>query len=131
MAHFAQLNEGNIVTQVVVVDNWRLIDDSGQENEQKGIEFLKSLFGQDTVWVQTSYNANFRYRMAAIDYMYDSDKDIFLPQQPYPSWQYDDTAKDWQPPVPYPQDGMDYIWDETNQQWLSLYVLKPPTTPTP
>lgn len=131
MAHFARVNTENIVTEVIVVDNWRLIDDNGQESEQKGIEFLKSLFGQDTIWVQTSYNGNFRWRMAAIGYQYDPIQDIFLRQKPYPSWTYNDTIKDWNPPVSYPTDGMDYRWNEETQQWQSLYYLYPPVTPTP
>lgn len=77
MAHFAQLNENNIVTGVFVVNNSDIIDENGKENEQKGIDLLKNLFGQDTRWIQTSYNGNFRGKYAAIDDLYDEENDIF------------------------------------------------------
>lgn len=77
MAHFAQLDENNIVTGVLVVNNEKLIDESGNESEQKGIDFLKGLFGQDTKWVQTSYNGNFRDKYAGIGDLYDEANDIF------------------------------------------------------
>lgn len=77
MAHFAQLDENNIVTGVLVVNNEKLIDENGNESEQKGIDFLKDLFGQDTKWVQTSYNGNFRDKYAGIGDLYDEANDIF------------------------------------------------------
>lgn len=78
MAHFAQLDENNIVTGVLVVNNEKLIDESGNESEQKGIDFLKGLFGQDTKWVQTSYNGNFRGKYAGIGDWYDEENDKFV-----------------------------------------------------
>ncbi len=81
MAHFAQLNNNNIVTQVIVVHNNELLID-GIENETKGINFCKFLFGEDTNWVQTSYNNNFRKNYAGIGYTYNSDLDAFIPPKP-------------------------------------------------
>lgn len=78
MAHFAQLDENNIVTGVLVVNNEKLIDENGNESEQKGIDFLKGLFGQDTKWVQTSYNGNFRGKYAGIGDWYDEENDKFV-----------------------------------------------------
>lgn len=77
MAHFAKLNENNIVTKVIVVHNNELMD-NGVESEAKGIAFCKSLFGQDTRWVQTSYNGNFRGMYAGVGYTYDSTNDVFV-----------------------------------------------------
>jgi hypothetical protein len=77
MAHFAQLDENNVVTQVIVVHNNELMDGT-DENEAKGIAFCQSLFGADTRWVQTSYNANFRGAYAGIGYTYNSVKDEFI-----------------------------------------------------
>jgi hypothetical protein len=77
MAHFAQINENNVVLQVIVVNNDELMDGT-DENEAKGIAFCQSLFGADTRWVQTSYNANFRGIYAGIGYTYDSVKDEFV-----------------------------------------------------
>ena len=77
MAHFAQLDENNVVTQVIVVNNDELMD-NGVESEAKGIAFCQSLFGADTRWVQTSYNSKFRDVYAGIGYTYDADKDVFV-----------------------------------------------------
>jgi hypothetical protein len=79
MAHFAKLNESNIVTQVIVVNNAELIVD-GIESEQKGIQFCKSLFGG--TWLQTSYNNNMRFNYAGIGYTYDSIDDAFIAPAP-------------------------------------------------
>lgn len=78
MAHFAKLNENNIVTEVIVVDNKDLLDESGQESEQKGIEFCQMLHGPNTTWKQTSYNGNSRGIFAGIGFLYDTEKDIFV-----------------------------------------------------
>jgi hypothetical protein len=81
MAHFAKLDENNVVMQVIVVNNNELMD-NGVESEQKGIDFCKSLFGQDTRWVQTSYNGNFRGTYAGVGYTYDAQKDEFVGPTP-------------------------------------------------
>jgi len=100
MAHFAQLDENNVVTQVIVVANDELLLD-GVENETKGIMFCKSLLGDDTRWVQTSYNGNIRKNYAGIGYTYDPVADHFFAPQPYPSWTLDTDAK-WNAPTPMP-----------------------------
>jgi hypothetical protein len=76
MAHFAQLDENNVVMQVIVVNNAELLDESGQESEAKGIAFCQSLFGG--TWKQTSYNANFRGKYAGVGDQYDPVKDEFI-----------------------------------------------------
>jgi len=78
MAHFAQLSENNIVTQVIVVHNNELGE---VESEEKGIAFCKSLFGASTNWVQTSYNSNFRGKYAGIGDTYDAENDVFVTPQ--------------------------------------------------
>jgi hypothetical protein len=78
MAHFAELDPDNVVTRVIVVSNDDILDESGNESEQKGIEFLHNLFGQDTKWVQTSFNGNFRYKFAGIGDTYDEQHDVFV-----------------------------------------------------
>ena len=83
MAHFAQLDENNIVLNVVVVANSDITDENGIEQEKIGIQFLKSLFGEDTNWKQTSYNKNIRKRYAGIEYTYDENLDAFIPPKPY------------------------------------------------
>lgn len=120
MAHFAKLNENDIVEMVVVVDNENLLNEFGVEDENKGIEYLKLIYGSDTNWVQTSYNRNFRRLFAATNYIYDRVNDIFISYQPYPSWIFNDITKDWDPPTPFPNDGNGYFWDEINLQWILI-----------
>ena len=116
MAHFAQL-DGDTVTQIIVVANEDTADEDGNEVEAIGVAFCKNLLGG--TWVQTSYNNNFRKQYAGIGYTYDSDADVFIDPQPFPSWSLDENY-DWQPPTPYPDDGDFYGWDEENQTWKRL-----------
>jgi hypothetical protein len=117
MAHFAQLDNNNIVMQVIVVHNNELLED-GIEIEEKGIDFCKSLFGSDTYWKQTSYNGNFRKNYAGIGFSYDFQRDAFIPPQPFPSWILDENTCRWQSLIPYPDDGKIYYWDESQQTWV-------------
>lgn len=83
MAHFVQLDEANIVIQVIVVNNDCVLNKQGFEDEQVGIAFCQSLYGNNTRWVQTSYNGSFRGRYAGIGFLYDSTKDEFVaPSEP-------------------------------------------------
>ncbi len=121
MAHFAQVDENNVVTQVIVVANNELLLD-GVENETKGIEFCKSLLGDDTRWVQTSYNGNIRKNYAGIGYTYDPVADHFFAPQPYPSWTLDTDAK-WQAPTPMPvEEKKFFTWDEPTLSWVELVL---------
>ena len=118
MANFAQLDGGYIVTEVVVVNNETINDLPFPESDPVGVAFLQSLFGSATVWKQTSYNANFRKNYAGIGYTYDPVLDAFIAPQPYPSWVLNTTTCQWQAPVPYPDDGKTYIWDEATLSWV-------------
>ena len=121
MAHFAQLDENNLVTQVIVVANDELLLD-GVENETKGIMFCKSLLGDDTRWVQTSYNATIRKNYAGIGYTYDPVADHFFAPQPYPSWILDADAK-WQAPTAQPiEEGKFFTWDEPTLSWIEVVL---------
>lgn len=115
MAHFAELDENNVVLQVIVVHNNELKGANGVEYENKGVEFCSTLFGH-TNWVQTSYNNNMRKQFAGVGYTYDSESDIFVAPQPYPSWSLDDNS-DWQAPTPMPEDDNMYSWNEDTQSW--------------
>ena len=118
MAHFAQLDEFNIVRQVIVVSNSDCLDANGQESEAVGVAFCQNLFGGN--WLQTSYNNNIRVRYAGIGYRYDSVRDAFIPPQPYLSWIFNETMLDWDAPIPYPTDGKVYAWDESIQNWVEI-----------
>jgi hypothetical protein len=115
MAHFAELDENNVVKQVIVVHNNELKGANGVEYENKGVEFCNSLFGH-TSWVQTSYNHSMRKQFAGVGYTYDDVNDIFIAPQPFPSWSLDDNS-DWQAPTPMPEDDNMYSWNEDTQSW--------------
>lgn len=119
MAHFAQINENGLVTRVIVVDNNQIEDDNGVEQESLGVLFCKNLFGAETNWKQTSFNASFRGQYAGIGFTYDSKNDVFVGPQPFDSWTL--SAIDhftWKPPVPYPDDGQSYYWNEDSLSWI-------------
>jgi hypothetical protein len=118
MAHFAQLNEENLVTQVIVVANQDTADQDGVENEAIGIEFCTNLLGGR--WVQTSYNANIRKNYAGVGYKYDKDLDAFIPPQPFESWTLNEETAQWEAPTPYPDDGKRYSWDEATTSWVEI-----------
>jgi hypothetical protein len=118
MAHFAELDDNNKVKQVIVVSNNELLDDSGLESEQKGIDFCVDLLGGR--WVQTSYNANFRKNFASINSLYDPIRDAFISEKPYESWILNEDTCDWDAPTPYPTDGKQYEWNETILNWEEI-----------
>lgn len=120
MAHFAQLNSGNIVINVIVVGNSDCLDEQGQESEEVGINFCRSLFGSNTRWAQTSYNQTIRKNFAGIGYVYDTLLDAFIPPKPFPSWILNEQLANWEPPIPYPVDGGAYIWDEEVKNWVLI-----------
>lgn len=115
MAHFAEINNENIVTRVIVINNNELIEND-IEVEKKGIDFCESLYGHRN-WVQTSYNKNFRYNFAGIGFIWDEQNNAFYRPQPYESWTLDENYI-WQPPTQKPNDQNLYIWDENTKQWL-------------
>ena len=117
MAHFAQLDDNNVVTQVIVVANSDTADANGVEKEYIGAAFCERLFGG--TWKQTSYNGNIRKNYAGIGYTYRADIDAFVAPQPYPSWALNDQAQ-WQAPVPMPTDGKRYSWDEATTSWVEV-----------
>lgn len=126
MAHFAKLGAGNIVEDVITVNNDILLDADGIEQEQLGIDFCHSLFGNNTTWVQTSYNKSFRKNYAAKGYTYMSSIDGFVPPQPsdenglYQSWTLSETTGNWTPPIAMPEDDNEYKWNEANQTWDAI-----------
>lgn len=118
MAHFAKLDENNVVLEVHVVHNNELLDANGVEQEQKGIDFLINWSNGYLAWKQTSYNGNFRKNYAGIGYSYDPIRDAFIPVQPYPSWLLNEQTCRWEPPIAAPTDGGMYTWDEASTNWV-------------
>ena len=115
MAHFAKLDENNIVLEVNVVNNDTL--DASNE-EASGIAFLTEWSGGYSNWKQTSYNGNFRKQYASLGYTYDADADVFISIKPYPSWSLDENY-DWQPPTSKPTEGF-WQWNESTLSWVEL-----------
>ena len=122
MAHFAKLGKvGKTVVDVVVVSNEVITDAERNEQESIGQQFLKDLYDdQEAIWLQTSYNSNFRGTFAGIRSTYDADLDKFKPPHPYPSWTWNDSTNTWDPPTPMPQtEGKHYTWNENTGSWDS------------
>jgi hypothetical protein len=115
MAHFAKLDENNIVLEVHVVSNDAL--DASNE-ETSGVAFLTEWSGGYTNWKQTSYNNNIRKQYAGVGYTYNPVADVFIEPQPYPSWLLNSNF-DWEAPVSRPVEGF-WIWDETTLAWIEL-----------
>ena len=99
MAHFCQLDENNVVTQVIVVSNEDIKDNNGTEVESIGVAFCQKLLGANTNWKQTSYNSSMRVRYAGIGYSYNAELDAFVAPQPYASWTLDSGTADWVSPL--------------------------------
>jgi hypothetical protein len=111
MAHWAELDENNIVLRVTVGDN----DDP---NGDEGYQWLLDNLGGN--WVKTSYNATIRKNFAGIDYTYDADRDAFIPPKTFDSWVLDEETCQWVPPIPRPDDGKRYYWDEPAISWVII-----------
>ena len=128
MASFAKI-ENNIVITVISVVNEVLKDSNGIEQENIGIQFLKTLYNEpEAIWKQTSYNTvggvhsnngtPFRKNHAGIGYTYDSQRDAFIPPKPFNSWVLNEDTCLWDAPIPKPDnDNNIYSWNEETQSW--------------
>lgn len=112
MAHFAELDENNVVLRVIVVGNKDTSDANGVEKEYIGAAFCERLFGG--TWKQTSYNANFRKNYAGIGFTYDPVLDAFIAPKPSPACILDTNTCKWISP---PDDGKNYVWNATSNSW--------------
>lgn len=117
MAHFAQLDENNVVLQVIVVDNKDTADANGVEKEHIGAAFCEKLLGG--TWKQTSYNGNIRKHYAGIGYTYNESIDAFVAPKPYASWVLNEETAVYEAPVaqPSPVEGKSFAWNEETQSW--------------
>jgi len=144
MAHFAKLGVGNKVLQVVVLSNDAILDEDGEENEQKGVDYLNNLYGTNDVWKQTSYNTlsgvhrlggtPFRKNYASIGYKYDEVRDAFIPRKYIGYSILNEETCCWEPRVPYPETSPNrhakdenYYWDERSRSWVldKFFALNP------
>jgi hypothetical protein len=123
MASFAEIDDNNIVLRVLVVPN---------EEEHRGQDYLANEIGLGGTWIQTSYNTTsgvhrlggtpLRKNHASPGFSYDPDRDAFIPEKIYDSWILNEETCNWESPIPHPNDGNQYIWDEESQSWLDLEV---------
>lgn len=118
MAHFSKIKKNKVI-QVIVVRNEDCNNLNFPESEAVGQEFIASI-GLEGTWKQTSYNNNFRKNYAGVGYTYDEELDAFIPPKPAPSFIFDKITCRWKPPIPYPQTGRNYTWDEKNQSWIEV-----------
>lgn len=126
MANFAELDENNIVTRVIVIGNEDITDENGIEREELGIQYCQNLLGSHTRWKQTSYNKRIRKNYAGIGHYYDEELDVFIPPKPFESWILNEETANWESPIGPPpeltqeqmQNGLFYRWDEETQTWI-------------
>ena len=121
MAHFAEIDENNIVTRVLVVSD---------DQEDRGNEFLSNDLGLGGTWLKTSYNTiagehknggtPFRKNYAGIGFTYDENRDAFIPPKPFDSWKLNEDTCIWEAPVAMPTDDKMYIWDEETTSWKEV-----------
>jgi hypothetical protein len=117
MAYFAKLGTGNIVEQVISINNAVITDANGVEQEQLGVDFINKLYNTRDVWKQTSYNNNIRKNYAGIGFQYDQTRDAFIPPKPFNSWILNEDTCRWEAPIAYPQDENRYTWNESTLTW--------------
>jgi hypothetical protein len=107
MAHFAEIDENNVVLRILVVPD---------SQEQRGNDYLSNDLGLGGTWIQTSYNNNIRKRYAGIGSIYNEQLDVFLYPKPFDSWVLNYNLE-WVAPIEYPNDGKYYIWNENLKSW--------------
>jgi hypothetical protein len=112
MAHAAELDHWDRVLRVIVVSN---------DLEPNVEQWCSDTYGG--YWKQTSYSGSFRKNFAGIGYTYNADLDAFIPPKPYPSWLLDEATCQWKAPVPMPQDGELYEWDEAAGEWKRIEMI--------
>jgi hypothetical protein len=121
MAYFAKLGTGNIVENVISINNAVITDANGVEQEQLGVDFINKLYNTRDVWKQTSYNNNIRKNFAGIGYQYDQTRDAFIPKKPFNSWILNEDTCLWNAPVAMPtttlEDNQYYSWNESIVNW--------------
>jgi hypothetical protein len=130
MGYFAKLDENNYVIGIHSVKN-DVFTINDIEDENIAADFLNNLHNINYVWKKTSYNTYggiheidqskaFRKNYAGIGYYYDSIRDAFIPPKPFSSWTLDEFSCLWQPPIPYPNDGKLYQWNEEIGNWIKI-----------
>jgi hypothetical protein len=111
MAHWAEIDENNVVLRVTVGDN-------NDPNGDEGYQWLIDNLGG--TWIKTSYNGNIRKNFAGIGYKYDAGRDAFIPLKTFESWVLNEETCIWEAPSTRPNDGKEYAWNEENLSWVEI-----------
>jgi len=129
MAHFAKLGTGNIIEQVILINNSVITDSNGIEQEKLGVDFINKLYNTRDVWKQTSYNNNIRKNFAAIGYTYDQTRDAFIAPKPFKSWILNEDTCKWESPISSPSSYtneqnklVQFRWNENILNWEEFIV---------
>ncbi|ADO98026.1 hypothetical protein SSSM5_044 [Synechococcus phage S-SSM5] len=121
MAHYAKIDENNVVERVEKLDDFYEWTDTGELSEQNAIAYLRKIWGESTNWVKTSYNANIRGMYAGIGDIYRADLDKFVSAKPagMDSWVFNEEILQWEPPIPMPpaNEERTWEWNEELQKW--------------
>ena len=121
MAHFAKLGTGNIIEQVISINNSVITDANGIEQEKLGVDFINKLYNTRDVWIQTSYNGNIRKNFAGIGFKYDQARDAFIPPKTFNSWTLNEDTCQWEAPIDMPTEQLEnnqyYSWNESAINW--------------
>ena len=109
MAHWAEVDENNLVLRVVVGNN---------DSDDEGYGWIVNTLGGR--WIQTSFTGSRWKNYAGKGFTFDENRDAFIPPQPYASWVLDEATCQWVAPIDYPADGGQYVWDETYTDWVEV-----------
>lgn len=122
MAHFARIDENNIVQEVIVINNSFINNGDGTENEERGADKCREVTNTpDSTWIQTSYNSRIRGKFAAVGSFYIPESDVFVESCEYASWTLNTETLTWEPPIPDPSNAEEdqlYFWDEESKSWI-------------
>lgn len=129
MAHFAQVDENNIVVNVIVVPDSNAPDPPSDTSQALGREFIANTLRLPGTWIQCSWGSKYRGTYPSPGFIYHPENDIFSGPKPFASWTWDSAEATWVPPIPYPEDDNEYYWNEEDQQWIQKPT--PPAPPVP
>lgn len=130
MAHFCELDRDNLILQTIVINNDVIDHLAYPESEKPGIEFCQETYGESTIWLQTSINGSFRRCYGQPGYSYMPQYDLFIEPKPDPAWVFDPVTKNWIPPLPYPEDGANYRWNDNYHVWEEIPAGDPIPLPS-
>jgi hypothetical protein len=124
MAHFAQLDDENIVVRVIVISNDDILDEDGNESEEIGIALCKRLTGEeDSRWIQTSINSNIRRQYASVGGIYDPINDVFIDPKPIGVDSFILVDGKWTPPIPRPEQYTQETWPLTDRPFTEHHTF--------